>query len=536
MNLEQLLSGLDHRLYGPQTVEVEGIAFDSRRVRPGYLFVAIRGSQVDGHSFIPQALKQGAVAVVGEHPPPPALPVPYAQVDDSRAALAHLAAAWFDHPGRKLTVIGVTGTDGKTTTASLINSILVAAGHKTGLVTTINAQIGGRVLDTGLHVTTPDALQVQSLLAQMVAAGVQTAVLEATSHGLAQHRVSEAEFDVAVVTNVTHEHLDYHGTWEQYCDDKARLFRMLATAHRKAGVPKVAVLNADDASFPRLKPIPADVQLAYALNSPADITATGVRVNGREATFTVRTPSGPFPIRTSLVERYNLYNILAALSVGIALELPIPALQEGIASFGGVTGRMERIEEGQDFTAIVDFAHTPNALRRALETLRTQTQGRLIVVFGCAGLRDVYKREMMGRVAGQLADIVVITAEDPRTEDLEAIINQIAQGCEAVGAREGERYYRVPDRAAAIALAVNLAQPGDTVVTTGKGHERSMCFGTTEYPWSEHQALRAALLARLGRPGEVTAPRLPTFVEGEKHVKTAKRADPQRPTPQPGLL
>ncbi len=510
MILPDLVSDLDHRLFGDPTTPVEGIAFDSRQVRAGYLFVAIRGEQADGHSFIPQAVERGAAAIVGELPPPPTLHVPYVQVTNSRAALAHLAATWHGHPGRKLTVIGVTGTDGKTTTASLIESLFAAAGHKTGLITTINARIGEHVLDTGLHVTTPDPLQVQSLLAQMVAAGVQTAILEATSHGLAQHRVSEAEFDVAVVTNITHEHLDYHGTWERYCDAKARLFRMLATAHRKPGVPKVAVLNADDASYPRLKPIPADLQLAYALDAPADVTATDIRVTDQRATFTVHTPRGTFPIHTRLVERYNVYNILAALAAGLALDLPIPAMQRGVASFDGVIGRMERIDEGQDFTALIDFAHTPNALQRALETLRTRTSGRLIVVFGCAGLRDVYKREMMGRIAGQLADIVVLTAEDPRTENLDAIIDQIAQGCEAVGAREGKEYYRIPDRAAAIALAVNLAQPGDTVVTTGKGHERSMCFGTTEYPWSEHQALRAALLARLGRPGEVIAPRLPT--------------------------
>jgi UDP-N-acetylmuramoyl-L-alanyl-D-glutamate--2,6-diaminopimelate ligase len=205
-----------------------------------------------------------------------------------------------------------------------------------------------------------------------------------------------------------------------------------------------------------------------------------------------------------------VYNILAAVSTGLGLGVPIDAIQRGVASLKGVIGRMERIEEGQDFVAIVDFAHTPNALLRALETLRPQTKGRLIVVFGCAGLRDVYKREMMGKIAGERADVTVITAEDPRTEDLDHIIQQIAVGCEAAGAQEGESYYRVPDRAEAIAFAVQLARPGDILVTTGKGHEQSMCFGTTEYPWSDHQALRAALLERVGRPGQVTAPRLPT--------------------------
>jgi UDP-N-acetylmuramoyl-L-alanyl-D-glutamate--2,6-diaminopimelate ligase len=380
----------------------------------------------------------------------------------------------------------------------------------TGMISTVNALIGGRYQDTGLHVTTPDALDVQSLLAQMVEAGTEVAILEATSHGLAQHRVTDAEFDVAVVTNIAHEHLDEHGSWEQYCADKARLFRALSTSWRKPGVPKVAVLNADDASYPHLVPIPADARVRYALEAEAEVTASDVHLTGQEAAFTVCAPQGAFEVRTPLVERYNVYNILAATSAALALGVPVAAIQQGVAAFKGVMGRMERVDEGQGFTAIVDFAHTPQALQSVLEALHAQAQGRLIVVFGCAGLRDVYKREMMGRIAGRLADVTVITAEDPRTEDLETIIDQIAQGCEASGAQEGRDYYRIPDRGEAIAFAVELAQEGDVVIAAGKGHERSMCFGTTEYPWSDHQALRAALLARLGRPGEVTAPRLPT--------------------------
>jgi UDP-N-acetylmuramoyl-L-alanyl-D-glutamate--2,6-diaminopimelate ligase len=481
-------------------IDVTGLAFDSRRVEAGNLFVAIPGGQTDGHLFIAQAIERGAVAIVGERPPAEVLlsnEVPYVRVPDSHAALAHLAAVWHGHPGRE-------------TTVNLIQSIVAAAGHKTGMISTVNALIGDRYQDTGLHVTTPDALQVQGLLAQMATAGTEVAILEATSHGLAQHRVTAAEFDVAVVTNITHEHLDYHGTWEQYCADKGRLFGMLSASFRKPGVPKVAVLNADDASYPYLRPIPADLQLTYAIDGDADVRATDIVVKGAEMTFHIHAPQGSFPIRTLLAERYNVYNILAAVSTGLALDVPISAIQGGVAAVCGVIGRMERIDEGQDFTAIVDFAHTPNALRRVLETLGPQTQGRLIVVFGCAGLRDVYKREMMGHVAGQLADVTVITAEDPRTEDLDAIIEQIAQGCQAEGAREGIDFYRVPDRSEAIAFAIHMARPGDTVVTTGKAHERSMCFGATEYPWSEHQALRAALLERLGRAGEVVAPRLPT--------------------------
>jgi UDP-N-acetylmuramoyl-L-alanyl-D-glutamate--2,6-diaminopimelate ligase len=513
MILKQLLADLeDYHLIGDATVEVTGLACDSRQVQAGNLFVAYPGVDVDGHRFISQAIERGAAAIAGEIPRAVDLPsdVPYVQIPNGRAALAHLAAGWYGHPGRKMTVIGVTGTDGKTTTVNLIQSILAAAGRKTGMISTVNVLIGDCYQDTGLHVTTPDPLRIQSLLAKMAAAGTEAVILEATSEGLAQHRVTGAEFDVAVVTNITHEHLNYHGSWEQYCADKARLFHSLSSSWHKLDMPKVAVLNADDTSYPYLRPIPADVQISYALAARSDVTATDIRIVGQEATFTVHSPWGRFEIRTHLIERFNIENILAAVSVGLALDVPHAAIREGIAALRGVTGRMQRIDKGQGFTAIVDFAHTPNALQRVLETLRPRTEGKLIVVFGCAGLRDVYKRDMMGRVAGKLADVTVITAEDPRTEDLDTIIDQIAQGCEAEGAQERQGYFRVPDRAEAIAFAINLAQTGDIVVAAGKGHEQSMCFGTTEYPWSDRQAMRAALLERLGRPGEVVAPRLPT--------------------------
>jgi len=499
-------------LAGEENAQISDLVFDSRRVRMGSLFVAIPGAQADGHRFIPQAVERGAAAIVGERPRPTDLPdhVAYVRVSDSRLALAHLAAIWHGRPGRKMTVIGVTGTEGKTTTVHLIQSILAAAGRKTGMISTVNALIGSHSVDTGLHVTTPDAPELQSFLAQMVREGTEVAVLEATSHGLAQHRVAAAEFDVAVVTNITHEHLDYHGTWEQYRADKERLFRSLSCSWRKPGVPKVSIMNADDASYPYLQAIPADVQIRYALVAAADVTLTTMQIRGSTADLVIRATGDEFELHTALIERYNMYNILAAVSVARALHVPVAAIQQGIAACTRVVGRMEQIDEGQDFRAIVDFAHTPQSLQSILEALRPQTPGRLIVVFGCAGLRDVSKRRMMGRVAGRLADLAVLTAEDPRTEDLDTIIGQIAQGCDDVEAREGVDFYRIPDRAEAIAFAVCLAQAGDTVVAAGKGHEQSMCFGTTEYPWSDHQAMRAALLERAGRSGEVAAPRLPT--------------------------
>jgi UDP-N-acetylmuramoyl-L-alanyl-D-glutamate--2,6-diaminopimelate ligase len=498
MRLSKLIAALTQKeVAAPNDPEIRRLVADSRCVQPGDLFVAIKGGSFDGHDFIPDAMAHGAVAIVAESPQ--ALHIPVVVVPDSRSALAHLAAAWHDFPARKLRIIGVTGTDGKTTTTMLVRAVLEAAGHRVGMVSTVTAYIGGEEIDTGFHTTTPDALDVQGYLARMIDAGAEYAVLEATSHGLEQRRLDACEFDVAVVTNITHEHLDYHGSFEVYCDAKARLFRDLATSFRKPNTPKVAVLNADDASFDFLRRIPADRQIVYGLHLPVDVSAANVEVTPAGLRFTAITPRGRFPVESPLLGAFNVSNILAAIAVGISQDIAPEAMVAGIASVRGILGRMERIDLGQDFAAYIDFAHTPNALERALETARTLAPGRVIVVFGCAGLRDAAKRPMMGEIAGRLADLVVITAEDPRTEDVNSIIAAIAAGCKQAGRREGRDYWRIPDRGEAIAFAVNLAQPGDLVIVTGKGHERSMCYGATEYPWSDHEALRKALEVRLGR-------------------------------------
>jgi len=497
MELSKLLTAISYKeIHGRVDVEIEGLAHDSRQVRPGVLFVAIRGLSADGHDFIPQALERGAVAVVMQDARCMMHVLPLAScilVPDSRQALAHLAAAYHGHPARKLKVIGVTGTDGKTTTVELIRSILAAAGHKPGMISTVEALIGDEHYETGLHVTTPDALQVQEYLRRMVEAGTEYAVLEATSHGLAQHRVTACDFDVAVVTNITHEHLDYHKTYEGYREAKAHLFRDLARSFRKPDTPKTSILNADDSSLEHLRQIPADCHLTYGLERLADVTARDIVHTPTATTLTAVTSQGEFMVQTELPGPFNVYNILAAVAVGVSQVVPFEAMQAGIQVVRGVPGRMERIDSGQDFTAIVDFAHTPNALERALETARGLTDGRVIVVFGCAGLRDVAKRPMMGEIAGKLADQVVITAEDPRTEDLDSIMAQIAAGCERVGRREGEGFWRVGDRGEAIEFAVKMARAGDLVIVTGKGHEQSMCFGTTEYPWDDREAVRKAI-------------------------------------------
>ena len=483
--------------------QIELITADSRQAVPGSLFVAYPGVAADGHRFIRQAVARGAVAVVAEHTVDD-LPagVPLVLVPDGREALATLSAAWHDFPARKLIVAGVTGTDGKTTTCNLLHSILAAAGRRVGLITTVNAVIGERVLDTGLHTTTPDSPDVQRYLAEMVAAGLDTVVLETTSHGLAQHRVAACDYDVAVVTNVTHEHTDIHGSVEAYRQAKMMLFRSLATGYRKAGVPKVAVLNADDDSYRYLRPIPADRHLAYSIrperagDPEVEVVATGIRRSPSETRIAVRSPAGKLELRTALTGDFNVSNILAATGAALALGTPPEAIQAGVWAMSGVIGRMERVDEGQDFTVIIDFAHTPNALEQALSTARTLSGGRVIAVFGCAGERDRAKRAWMGEISGRLADVTVITAEDPRRESLEAIMAEMARGAEQAGAVEGESYFRIADRAEAIQFAVDLARPGDVVIACGKAHEQSMCFGTVETPWSEHEVVRAALSKR----------------------------------------
>ena len=523
-----------------RAVEITQVTADSRQVRPGALFVAGRGGAVDGHRFIADAIRRGAAAVVGTDMLTPETTevvttsrVPYVRVDDSRAALARLAAAFYDYPSRQMRVVGVTGTDGKTTTSNLLYHLLGAAGLHPGMISTVGARIGQEALDTGLHVTTPDAPDVQRYLAQMAAAGCQAAVLEATSHGLHQGRVAAVDFDVAVVTNITHEHLDYHGTWEAYLQAKALLFHSLkqsatkpvaaaSTSHASRFTshedfqPKVAVLNADDASYPHLRAIPTDWTISYGLDEGmADVRAVDIVYEPARTTFAAHTPAGQVRVELPLPGRFNVYNALAALAAGLALGLPLDGLAAALATMPGVDGRMERIERGQDFVAMVDFAHTPISLQRALEAVRPMTSGRVIAVFGSAGLRDVQKRPLMAETALRLADLTILTAEDPRVESLDLILEQMAEGARRAGGVEGRDFLRIPDRTAAIVAAAALARPGDVVLVCGKGHEQSMCFGEVEHPWRDQVVLAWALDQRLGHTAASAPFWLPTIETSE---------------------
>jgi UDP-N-acetylmuramoyl-L-alanyl-D-glutamate--2,6-diaminopimelate ligase len=528
MKLSQLLAALPcHQILStqqsplinspqPDTIRIPQIniikiTFDSRQVETGTLFVAYQGVSLDSHRFIPEAIVRGAVAIVCEDEkliPAQQIQSPesskrvlptFIMVPNGREALAHLSAAWHNFPARRLTMIGITGTDGKTTTTNFLYHMLRTGNQrKVGMINTVNAVIGDTVLETGLHTTTPDAPDVQRHLTRMVEAGTDLCLLETTSHGLAQHRVTACDFDVAIVTNITHEHLDFHGSLDNYRLAKAMLFESLATAADK-GLPKTGVLNCDDWSFEYLKEKLTTAEtawLGYSLTDhpEASLAAHNISCQPDKTSFTVRGPHYTFEAETTLLGDYNISNCLAATTAAIELLGVSPQeVRRGIAALPGIPGRMERIDEGQPFIAVVDFAHTPHSLRRALTTARTLAPKRVIAVFGCAGLRDVEKRVIMGEIAAELADMTIITAEDPRTEDLDSIIAETARAMVAKGAIEGKTFERVPDRGRAIYRAVQLAEPGDAVIALGKGHEQSMCFGETEYPWDDRQAMRSAL-------------------------------------------
>lgn len=523
MHLSDLLTDLPIPPFpGAETIPITGVTGDSRNVAPGFLFVAIRGQSFDGHRYINSAIQKGAAAVVGSDSlesvsGTAGLPVPYLQTPDSRLALAVLSANFYNRPGHRLRMVGITGTDGKTTTTNLLHQVMQAAGVRAGMISTVNAVIGAQVLDTGFHVTTPDAPDVQRYLAMMVDAGLTHAVLETTSHGWAQNRVDACEFDVGVITNITHEHLNDHGSFENYRAAKARLFESLSlTKPKPQGNPRLAVLNRDDSSFDYLlgvcERMPGVSVVSYSLEQPADFMAREIRYDPRGLHFLLVGRGFAFPVSSKLVGAFNVSNILAASAAAIdGLEIEPEAVRRGIEALQGIPGRMERIDMGQNFTAIVDFAHTPNAMRRALETARQLTRKRVIVVFGSAGLRDRQKRVMMAETAAGLADLSILTAEDPRTESLEGILEEMAGGARARGGVEGVSFLKVPDRRDAIRRGVALAQPGDLVISCGKGHEQSMCFGTIEYPWDDRTAMRAALAEHLNLPG-FEMPYLPTTV------------------------
>ena len=497
--------------FGPKRMvsfEISGVEYDSRRVRPQSLFVAIRGDHSNGRDFLDAAQWSGAAAAIVDGWA--AGSIPQIVVEDTRAALAS-AAAWFHgDPSLELGVIGITGTDGKTTTAYLAASVLDAAGISTGVTTTAGVKIGREWVANPEHVTTPQAPELQARLRDMVAAGNDAVILETTSHGLALHRVDEIAYDIAIFTNLTHEHLELHGTFEAYRQAKVTLFERIGrgpggTSAEKRVTrrwPKTAIVNVDDPSAPFFleasRRAGARV-ITYGLTSTADITATDVEEDVDGLRFVARTPRWQGPVAVQLVGRFNVLNALAAIGLGEGLELGPAVIRSGLRELAGVPGRMERIVRGQPFGVVVDYAHSPAALEKVLDVLAPLTGpgAGLIAVFGSAGERDVQKRPIMGRVAGERCRLVVVTDEDPRGEDNERILDEIAAGAESAGRRRGVDVLCIADRPAAIAEAFTRARPGDVVLLAGKGHEQSIITATGPIPWDEKaEAIRA--LARLG--------------------------------------
>lgn len=486
---------------GDPTVAITGVEHDSRLVRAGSLFAAVPGFTSDGHAFLAQALAAGAgvVLVQRDHEPlwrdlPPSAAI--VVVDDSRTALAAAAAWFFGHPGREMVVVGITGTDGKTTTSHLLSAIFAAAGARVGRLGTVDVSLPGEQGSVSNRMTTPESPEVQRLLRRMAESGCDYAIVESTSHGLALHRLDQVDYDIAVLTNVTGDHLDFHKTFEAYREAKSLLFSALSSGSAKA-VRKTAVVNADDpsASF-MLGRAAGAASLRYAMESRrADVLARNVRLRPDGSDFRIVSPAGAIETSIRLPARFNVANALAAATAALAAGIDLPAVARGLADCPGVPGRMERVHAGQPFEVIVDYAHTGDAVRKVLEVLRPLTAGRLFVVVGAAGERDPGRRFGVARAAAAGADFAVFTNEDPRSEDPAAIVREIGRHAEGAGRVRGTDFLEIEDRGEAVAAALVLAAPGDVVVICGKGHEQSIIYGSEARPWDDREVARRALAA-----------------------------------------
>jgi UDP-N-acetylmuramoyl-L-alanyl-D-glutamate--2,6-diaminopimelate ligase len=473
---------------------LKGLTHDSRLAGPGVGFIAVPGLATDGHAFIAQALRAGApLAVVQADRREAWQPfqgrAPLLVVDDTRRAMGPLAAEVYGRPSHAMLLVGVTGTDGKSTTCHLVGHVLSRCGVRCGYLTSVGFDTGGGFEPNQTHMTTLEATQVQEMLARARAAEVAAMCVEASSEGLAQHRLDGCEFDVAVFRNLSRDHLDFHGTMEAYRDAKALLFEMLE-ARRGKPYPSAAVVNADDPASAAMLARTSARPLTYGLEKPADVRGANVRSEGLAITFEVEVGGQRIGARAPLMIAYNC---LAAVAVALSQGIALPAAVEALESFPGVPGRFELIEAGQPFKVVVDIASTPAALEFVLKTLRDATPGRLWAVFGAAGGRDPARRGGMGEVAARLADRAVLTNEDPRHEDPDVIIEAIAAAMRRAGRREGSDFVKVPDRRQAIAYAFAHAQAGDTVLLAGKATEPFMVFGDQRVPWDERAVARELL-------------------------------------------
>lgn len=483
MYLSELVAGLTGASMVGGDVEVSGLAYDSRTVKPGDVFVAVRGFCRDGLDFAADAVRAGAVAIVADRGIE-SLEVPQILVGDTRAALAALADAFYRHPTSDFKLVGITGTNGKTTTSFLAESILRKAGFRTGLVGTVECRIGDEVRPVVR--TTPEAPDLQRTFREMVNRGVKAAVVEVSSHALDLHRVDGCDFDIAVFTNLSRDHLDYHPSLDSYFAAKKKLFERIGT---------FGVVNADDEYGMRIIETLGDKCLTYGIRGKVGVYARDISLNARGSRFVVKGPTGEFKVALKLPGSFNVYNALAAAASALALELPAEVIAEGLEGVSGVPGRFERIEAGQESAIIVDYAHTPDGLEKALRAAREVSERRVICVFGCGGDRDRAKRPLMGAVAGRLADHTIITSDNPRSENPASILAEIEGGMRRVS---GASYEVVEDRREAIKRAIASSGKGDVVLIAGKGHETGQIFADRVVPFDDRQVAREAARELLG--------------------------------------
>lgn len=509
MELNQLLEGVEiRRIVGETRKEIHGIAYHSKEVRPGFLFAALRGLEADGHQFIDEAIERGAEVILLEESPE-VKDRTLIFVPNSRQALARISATFYGDPSNRMVLVGITGTNGKTTTTFLLESIFKKAGFSVGVIGTIHYRYGQKVLPA-LN-TTPESLDLQRMLREMLEGGVSHVVMEVSSHGLDLYRVYGCQFDGAVFTNFTSDHLDYHHTLKRYFESKEKLFSEFLMNSPKKG--RFAVTNVDDPKGEEIvKRIDLPV-LRYGLRHSSDVSAREVRVTFEGISCYIDTPKGGFPLCSKLTGRFNLYNILAAVATGLGLGLSVEVLKEGVESVEGVSGRFEKVENQKGIHVIVDYAHTHDALERVLLGLKdtfassSQKAGKIITVFGCGGDRDRTKRPRMGEVAARYSDLVVLTSDNPRTEDPLSIIGEVEQGFQIHSLEEwhqdrmeawrtGKGYLKVPDRREAIRIAIQIAHPGDIVLIAGKGHEDYQIIGKKRIPFDDRVEARKALEER----------------------------------------
>jgi UDP-N-acetylmuramoyl-L-alanyl-D-glutamate--2,6-diaminopimelate ligase len=491
MLLIDLISSLDYKkVEGDLKKEIKEIVYDSRYVKPESLFVAIRGQKADGNLFINQAIENGAVAILTENVPvkKSKKEVSWIEVKNCRYALALLANTFYQYPSRELKLIGITGTNGKTTVAYLLQSILQAAGVKCGRLGTISYHIGDKEIQAKL--TTPEAVDIQRYLREMQTAGCEACVMEASSHSLVLHRVEGCDFDVAIFTNFAREHLDFHKDMEDYFAAKKSLFYMLN--NKPEGV---VAINLDDSRGEELLKLSKNKCVTFALDQEADIKAVKFHLSAAGNELEMNTPLGSLEVKSPLIGKPNISNILAASAAAIGMGIKLENIKKGIESLSYIPGRFEKIEAGQDFMVIDDFAHSGDALKRLLESLRHITKGKLIIVFGCGGERDKGKRPLMGYYAALLSDIAIVTSDNPRSEDPMQIMKEVEEGIER--ANPQSNYMLILDRREAIKKAIEIATKDDVVVIAGKGHETYQLIGDKVIPWSDKDIAEELIMEKM---------------------------------------